>query len=324
MRHEKIIFIWGAGLVVLGLAYFLLFAAPRSGAGSGEFIVPLNMKDRSEIIQKFHEKGFIRSELGFGIAFALRGGRVIEPGGYRIPDSMNAWQAAGILKNEPIMKWVTIPEGLRKEETAGIIGDVLGWDGAAEERWLRAIAAMKPEYSEGVYFPDTYLIPVDEESAKIAERLQKRFEEVFAPFAKEALNQNMKWTTTLTFASLVQREAASAADMPVIAGILWNRLDKDMRLEVDATVQYVRGETEKGWWTPIKPEDKDMNSPYNTYRNKGLPPRPIANPGLDAIRAVLHPAKTECLFYIHDENRKIYCAKTFEEHRANIEKYLKK
>ncbi len=104
---------------------------------------------------------------------------------------------------------------------------------------------------------------------------------------------------------------------------MWNRLAQDMNLEIDATVQYARGKTDEGWWSPIVPEDiVNIDSPYNTYKYKGLPPHPIANPGLDAIESVLHPAETDCLFYLHDNDRQIHCAITYEEHKLNIKKYL--
>ena len=154
----------------------------------------------------------------------------------------------------------------------------------------------------------------------------------------------------IILASIIQQEATGKDDMPLIAGILWNRLLKDMRLEIDATIQYINdsrnnylgvqcgeitpcvnqeltysGYTAKkdGWWQPIKSADIQKTSAYNTYLNKGLPPHPIANPSLAAIDAVLNSAETECLFYLHDSNRQIHCAKTYEEHLANIEKYLR-
>jgi UPF0755 protein len=77
------------------------------------------------------------------------------------------------------------------------------------------------------------------------------------------------------------------------------------------------------WWTPIKPEDKNITSAYNTYRNGGLPPHPICNPGLAAIKAVLNPQETDCFYYLHDNNRQIHCAVTYEEHLDNIEVYLR-
>jgi UPF0755 protein len=97
-----------------------------------------------------------------------------------------------------------------------------------------------------------------------------------------------------------------------------------MNLEIDATVQYARGNTGSGWWAPVTSGDiQNIDSYYNTYKYKGLPPFPISNPGIDAIEAVLHPAETDCLYYLHDNNRQIHCAKTYEEHQANIEEYLK-
>jgi UPF0755 protein len=136
---------------------------------------------------------------------------------------------------------------------------------------------------------------------------------------------NTSYATGIKLASIIQREAAGKDDMPLIAGIMWNRLNSDMNLEIDATVQYARGKTDTGWWAPVTADDiRNIDSPYNTYKNKGLPPYPIGNPGLDAIEATLHPAETECLYYIHDNNRQIHCAKTLEEHQANIDEYLKK
>jgi UPF0755 protein len=119
----------------------------------------------------------------------------------------------------------------------------------------------------------------------------------------------------------------------LIAGIIWNRLQKNMNLEVDATVQYARDNqihfsknkyvSQGSWWYPIKPADEKIDSPYNTYLNPGLPSHPIDNPGLEAIDATLNSADTNCLYYLHDKNGQIHCAATFQEHRANIEKYLK-
>ena len=111
--------------------------------------------------------------------------------------------------------------------------------------------------------------------------------------------------------------------MPLVAGILWNRLLVDMRLEVDATIQYAIGNEEDGWWRQITSDDRWLESPYNTYRSVGLPPHAIANPGLDAIEAVIYPQPTNCLFYIHDRSRNIHCAATFEQHQRNISIYLR-
>ena len=183
---------------------------------------------------------------------------------------------------------------------------------------------MKFDYVEGVYFPDTYLIPVKENGLDIANRMIAHFNEKFAPYFDSFAKKDIIWTTGLKLASIIQRETASKEDMPLISGILWNRLLKGIKLEVDATVQYARGKREDNWWAPPTPNDiQEMDSPYNTYKYKGLPPHPITNPGLDAIDASLNPVETDCIFYLHDKNGQMHCSKTYEEHKINIEKYLK-
>ncbi|MFZ2072386.1 MAG: endolytic transglycosylase MltG [Minisyncoccia bacterium] len=247
----------------------------------------------------------------------------IKPGGYKISKEMTPQQIASVLKGKAYMKWVKIPEGLRKEEIAKILADSLGWSSTQKNDWITKDTTQNPDYLEGVYFPDTYLIPIDELPADVAKRLISKFNENFSPYITEFYKKNIKWTVALTLASIVQREAANNADTSLIAGILWNRLNQKMYLNVDATLQYIRGDKGNGWWASITLADKKIDSPYNTYMHTGLPPHPIANPGLPAIEAVLNPTQTDCLYYIHDKNRITHCAKTYEEHQANIEKYLK-
>lgn len=317
--------IMGAGI----FKYVSLFSAPQKEAEVQRFTIAVGKDDSNEVTQQLKAQGFIRSEQGFKIAFlGLKGANsicidCIKPGAYKISKAMNVWEIAKILRQEPYMKWVVIPEGLRKEQTAEILAETLGWNDQKKSDWVTKFTAMKYDYIEGVYFPDTYLIPTDETPLEVAQRFINKFNEKFAPYADKFTAANIKWTTALKIASIIQRETADKADMPLIAGIIWNRLLKDMRLEIDATVQYVRGNTGDGWWAPIEVADKQIDSPYNTYLYKGLPPHPIANPGIDAIDAVLNSSETECLFYLHDSNKQIHCAKTYEEHLANIEKYLR-
>ena len=311
-------------LVVAGIVlYTRVFAAPEGNTEEERFIVSL-ADTNEEAIERLKREGFIKSTWGF--LFALkqkRGDGNIAPGGYKISKSMSAWKVAGVLSQDPYLVWIVIPEGLRKEEIAEILQEKLGWSSEEREKWITTETATSYEYTEGVYFPDTYLIPKDEAPRDSAKRLQTHFEEVFALYAKEALKQNIRWYTVIRLASIVQREAAGQNDMPVIAGVLWNRLLKGVRLEVDATIQYARGKRDAGWWAPIRPEDKAIDSPYNTYKHTGLPPHPIANPGTKAIEAVLFPASTECLYYLHDSSGQIHCAQTFEEHKKNIDTYLR-
>ena len=323
---RKLIIIGGliAGLVTLLLVTFLyLTRASDSKAEEGLFVISkTNQKDTAK---RLLEGGYIHYSWSIPVVrvMTFRFGE-IEPGGYKISKSMNARKLITILSSEPQLKWITIPEGLRKEEIGERIAHDLHWSDSELEKWNKTYTAMEFDYREGVYFPDTYLIPIDENGLATAKRMIIRFNERFAGYPEKFSEQDVKWTTALKIASIVQREAAGKDDMPIIAGIIWNRLLNDQALEIDATVQYARGKTDSGWWAPIKATDIDnIDSPYNTYKNKGLPPTPISNPGIEAIDAVLNPEETDCIYYLHDSTRTIHCARTLEEHEANIEKYLK-
>jgi UPF0755 protein len=298
---------------------------PESTAPAAEterFVVPLEANTIDQVAASLVEQGYIKDASAFTSALAAKE-QTISSGGYKLSKEMSVAQIMKVLQQKSYMKWVVIPEGLRKEEIAALLGGELGWTKSQQELWISTYTKMRFDYIEGVYFPDTYLIPVDEEPLKVAERLEAKFNENFAPYLPEFNQQNIKWTTGLTLASIVQRESANDGQAPLIAGILWNRLNQNMTLNVDATLQYVRGDKGNGWWAPITLADKQTDSPYNTYLNKGLPPHPICNPGIPAIEAVLNPAQTDCLYYLHGKDGQIHCSKTYEEHQKNIEQYLK-
>jgi len=301
--------------------YISFFTAPQKNAEPERFVVDLNT-NTSRAINQLKTDGFIKSEWLFKLIFWLKGGNQIKPGGYKISKALNTWQIARVFSEPEYMKWVIIPEGLRKEQTADILSKILNWTDDEKQKWITVDTAPSDDYTEGVYFPNTYLIPVDEKPADAAKRLRAKFEEKFAPFSQEAAKQNIKWTTILNLASIIQKEAAGEKDMPLISGILWNRLEKNMRLEVDVTLQYIKGNAEIGWWPFLKTKDKQIDSPYNTYKYYGLPPHPIDNPGLIAIASALNPQKTSCLYYIHDALRRTHCSATYAQHLANIKKYL--
>jgi len=325
MNKKKISIIIGISLLVAAcffVVYRLFLSAPQSQEEKVVFIINRNQTE-FQTLDKLKKQGLIKNKSVFKVMLFLKHNQ-ISSGGYYLSKNMTAWQIAVRLASSPDMDWVSIPEGFRKEQIGEILAKTFGWSDDDLEKWNTVYTKMKADYVEGTYFPDTYLIPTSENGLDIASRLTRRFDEEFAPHVTQFAQQNIKWTTGLTMASLIQREAAGKDDMPLIAGILWNRLNQGMNLQIDATVQYARGNTGDGWWAPIKSADIDnIDSPYNTYKYKGLPPHPICNPGLAAIDAVLHPQETDCLYYLHDSDRQIHCAATFEDHKANIEKYLK-
>ncbi|MEK7169473.1 MAG: endolytic transglycosylase MltG [Patescibacteria group bacterium] len=320
---RKSIIIIVSPIVVIGGLYYLFFSAPGGNSEPERFVVPLNAT-RSQTIKSLSDQRFIKTSLGVNIALLTRGKfGTIAPGGYKISKNQNAFQTAGILTKEPYMKWAVIPEGERKEQIANQLSKILGWNNETKNEFLNGYMKIGQDYKEGVYFPDTYLLPKDETGEEIALRFIAHFQNKFGPLYPQFTKDNVRWPTAIKIASLIEREAGKNEEMPLVAGIIWNRLLQGMPLAIDATIQYAKGNAENGWWTPLVKGDTKLDSLYNTYFYKGLPPTPISNPGLPAIEAVLKPEKTSCLYYLHDNDGIIHCSKTYAEHQANIEKYLK-
>jgi UPF0755 protein len=221
----------------------------------------------------------------------------------------------------PSVKYVKIAEGLRKEEIVDTLDNKFPWDVKDTADFLGHDEYRNKKF-EGKYYPDVYLIPRNSSGSEIKQMMNERFNTKYNKIKSSMATSTLNTDTILTIASIIQREAAGKSDMNLISGIIWNRLFKGMNLQIDATLQYAKGTEENGWWPKVLSKDKNIDSPYNTYKNKGLPPSAIANPGLAAISAALNPQKTKCLFYLHS-NRQIYCSATYEEHKNNIDTYLK-
>lgn len=287
------------------------------------FIIPKNIEG-FDLVQKLEEGKYIKKNrvLEYYIdtfTFFIE----LKPGGYRLSPNMWALDVFKKIKGKPDLVWVSYSSCLRKEQIGEILAEALGWDSEKLTKWNEVYTNSKPEYFEGVYYPDTYLIPVDEGGGQIASRLINRFNEKFAPYADQYVAANIRWVTGLKIASLIAREAAGISDMKIISGIIWNRLDKGMPLQIDATMQYTLGKNSQDkWWGMVDIKEKKKDSPYNSYLHKGLPPTPICSPNIDYIEAALNPEETDCLFYLHDHFKQIHCSVTYEEHLQNIKEYL--
>jgi UPF0755 protein len=315
-------------VVVIGIFvatyYFLApVRGPANGRGKDKeteiFVVP-EASEHFDMAGELFKLGYVRNEWITGM---ILNGKTITPGGYRLTKSMWGWEVIRIVMNKPSLLWVTINGCLRREQIGEMIGKKLGWDSLKLDQWNSAYKNYGEEYVEGVYYPDTYLIPTDETGDQVAKRFIDRFNEIFAPYSQKFQDANIRWVTALKIASLIEREAGGSSDMKLISGIIWNRLDLDMRLQIDATMQYTKGKQPSGsWWGNIDLSEKTSESPYNTYIHKGLPPTPICSPSITSIIAVLEPEETDCLFYLHDKDKQIHCAKTYAEHKENISQYL--
>jgi UPF0755 protein len=310
-------------IIVSGI-YYSFFSSPQS-QGTEEVLVVDKTQTKLEIVDEIVSRGFVRSERVFKWILFNEDNKSkdILPGGYYLSKNMNVWETVQEITSPPDMKWVTIPPGYRKEQIGEVMAETFSWSEEELQKWNTVHTTTDDDYIEGTYFPDTYLIPIDEGPSGVAKRMRRNFEKKFAPYMEEFAKENIKWTTGLTLASIIQREGAGKEDMAIISSVLWKRLEVGMKLEMDATVQYARGKVERGWWAPPTGDDiRSIDSPFNTYKYSGLPPHPIANPGTIAIEAALNPVATDCIFYLHDRNQQIHCSETYAGHLDNIEKYL--
>lgn len=269
-----------------------------------------------EIANSLKKESLIRDPVVFFL-ITKQGGldKKIQAGDFRLNPSLNAYEIAESLTHGTLDIWVTVPEGYRAEEIADILeGKIPNYD----KSWREVL-----NQNEGYLFPDTYLIPRNADITTIISIFKNNFQTKYDS-VKSLKTNNLSDTQTLVLASLVEREAMLEEDRPLVASVIYNRLSIGMKLDIDATLQYALGyqKDEKRWWKKgLTNEDKKLNSPYNTYTNPGLPPVPISNPGLSAIKAALNPAETDYFYYITDKNGKNRYAKTIEGHSANIEKY---
>jgi len=277
-----------------------------------------------QIIETIHEHGFGGNTLFLKTALTIASlFKKIEAGGYYLSLAMNDWQIFRALAN-PGMRYITIAPGQRKQEIADVLASRLDWDTVAKREFVNVHMDLDEENLEGKYFPATYLLPTDSTPETVAETMINKYDEQIEKLKKKYPRVVVNYDTALLIASVIQREAAGKQDMRLISGIIWNRIFKGMSLSLDATVQYAKGKTEDGWWAPIEASDiREIDSPYNTYKNKGLPPSPISNPSTEAIEAALNPQITSCLYYLHDAYRRIHCSTTGEGHEANVRTYLR-
>jgi UPF0755 protein len=222
----------------------------------------------------------------------------------------------------PTGRILVIQSGERKEEVAYNFGEILDWTEEERALFIEEIISAEPSLSEGKFTPSTYITGKSASPKEVAVIVNEHFKkEVLARYGED-IAEKVSLADALTIASILEREAYDFEDMRYISGIIWNRLFAGMKLQIDATLQYAKGtEHQTKWWPNVVPDDKYIDSMFNTYENKGLPPAPIANPSLDAILAALNPRKTDCMFYFHDRDGGFHCSITYEEHVTSLKEY---
>lgn len=260
--------------------------------------------------------GLIRNPWVFFLLVKMSGyDKKLQSGDFRLSSSQTPQQILQTMMKGSIDIWVTIPEGKRATEIAEILKENLP---NYDPSWSAKLATQ-----EGYLFPDTYLFPRDVTIDQIITTMEDNFAKKYAQ-AQLTQTNKMNQHDAIILASIVEREASSAHDMQYVASTFENRLAIGMALGSDVTVEYALGyqPQEQTWWKKnLTTTDLNIDSPYNTRKFAGLPPTPISNPGLTAIKAVLNPPPSDYLYFIADSKGIIHFAKTIEEHEANVKKY---
>lgn len=280
-----------------------------------------------DITAQLANAGVIGNPLAFRIYAKLRhADTTAHAGEFRFVPHQTPAQVLDKLESggAQIAKWVTIPEGFTAEQIAQRLqDDGLGNAHAYYNAFMHdtlVVDGTRTKNLEGYLFPSTYLIPLAASPQTVENILTQQFlKELPADAASKARARGLTVPQVVTLASLVEREGKADEERPLIAGVIYNRLRIDMPLEVDASIEYALPQHHD----VITYGDLKMNSPYNTYLHRGLPPTPVANPGLPSLAAAFDPKPSSYLYYVYKGNGHHAFAKTLAQQQANIAKYLK-
>lgn len=329
----------GVLIIIITLGWAIYAINTPAGAGKPQLITIKEGSSIDSIATQLAEAKVITNDQLFRLyaRFGPAGGQ-LRPGPYMLSPDMTMVEIVDYLASGKIAaRQVTIAEGKTIKQIAAVLEEDTDFKGQGFE----SIAKSQPEAvqllqelrapegttnPEGVYFPNTYEVLKTQDVSALAQKMLAGFRSEALSYLVNPQPENGKqvhpYVAQLTpyqrliLASMVEKEAAKSDDRAMIAGVFYNRLSQGMRLESDPTINYVTGK--------IVPSAADLtiNSPYNTYRTRGLPPTPICNPSLDSIKAAIYATPNDYLFFI-GKDRKVYFAKTYAEHQANIDKYLK-
>lgn len=282
----------------------------------------------AEIAERLAEKDIIVSSLRFRLFARLYGyDDKFRPGSYTFTANMSDEEVfEKLLMGEKIVIRFTVPEGFGVKEIAERLDSL---ELADKEEFLKAAADFTPyDYmrkrqnvfyaAEGFLFPDTYNVESDIEIDEILKLMAENFDDRLTKTMRTtAENMGLSIYDLITLASLVEREVRFPEDRPIVAQVLLKRLKLNMPLQTDATLQYLMDAPKE----EVSIADTQIDSPYNTYQHTGLPPGPIANPGMASIEAVLHPSDTDYLYFVADKLGHNHYAYTYEEHLNLVNQY---
>ncbi len=290
-------------LPLIGFGYYT-YSAINTPVSQTEKSIDVDIaqgQTTAQIAQTLKDKGLIKSPLIFQW-YSWYTKKTILPGVYLFKTTMNLKDIFEILSQGKVNEAkVTIPEGYRATQIAQLLQDAGLLTDQAE-------FIEKTQNLEGKLFPDTYRFQFKSSVDDIISTLTKNYSAQIS-----GLNVTQD---NLILASIVEREAKNDNDRGMIAGVYQNRLDINMKLDSDPTIQYALGN-----WNPLTADDLTIDSPYNTYLYKGLPPTPICNPGIKSIKAAVSPVKHDYYYFFNLKDGTTIYSSTLDEHNANLVKY---
>ncbi len=307
-------------LFLLSLLFFVcmytyaFFHFPPKNFPLGQVVTIKSGESLQEITETLYREHIIRSPLVFRTTVILLGGeKKVKAGDYLMDTKEGPADLAYRFVNGRFhleVAKITIPEGWNIFEISDYLSkNLINFN----KKTFTSLAKNK----EGYLFPDTYFVSPVAKPEKIIDMMNKTFEnKIGTVHGVSTSTRSLK--EIMIMASILEEEARTTESRRIISGILWKRLDMGMPLQVDATFGYINGKNTYD----LTVDDLKIDSPYNTYVYKGLPPTPISNPGTDAIFSAANPVKTKYLYYLSSRSGKMYYATTFEEHKKNRELYL--
>lgn len=317
-RRSKRIFFIGAVFVALALAIltaFFAFGAPFDFK-KGTTIEVESGQSLSAIARELEDARIIRSPFLFRAAVIVFGSeKGIMTGFYRFEERENVFRVAhrlsrGLYGIDTVR--LTIPEGTNRFQIAELASTKL--PGFVKSDFL-ALTADK----EGYLFPDTYFFLPHATASEVVRFMSENFATKTASLSAKIAAFGKPLSDIIKMASILEGEARQMETRRMVAGILWKRIALKMPLQVDASFVYINGKTS----AELTLDDLKIDSPYNSYIYRGLPPTPISNPGLDAMLAAVTPIKSDYLYFLTDADGIMHYATTLQQHALNKKKYLR-
>jgi peptidoglycan lytic transglycosylase G len=317
------------GLALLALAAFEVGRAitpPPALSGGPRTVEIPQQQGLLGVARILAEAEVIRSRLGFVTLAVLRGtARSLKAGEYEIPQGASLLTTLQLIEAGKVKPHlIVLPEGFTVRELArqleteriALAADVLR---VASDPFFTQGLGIEADSLEGYLFPDTYQVTRGMRVEEVLGRMVQRFRErIGTPEVRGGGSaRGLSLHALVTLASIIEKEAVVPDERPLIAGVFWNRLRRDMPLQADPTVAYAVG---KDGRAPTR-EDLQVDHPFNTYRYRGLPPGPIANPGRASIDAALAPASVPYLYFVSVDDRRHHFSATLDEHNQAVARY---